>query len=358
MDNEQLKGLIESMKKFADSGEKYMSLQSTKTQGELAFMWFKGLALFSVVFFSIGMIATKMYYSFRDPHEAPMATAMASEHVRTDNFNREYVTLASTQNSVALIKFAGAITDPSADALLQKLRYAEKDPTVKAVVLDITSPGGDVVPSDIVHHEIKKMQKSGKKVVAFYDGLTASGAVYMSASADRIVATPTGIFGSIGVIMEGMEYADLMQKLGVRSTVIKSGKEKDINSPMRHVTPEDRAVNQRLVDQMYKRFVTTVSSGRHLPMKTVYGFADGSVWCPEDAKALGLIDQIGYEENAIDAAKELIKDDKASVIRITDRPSPLGLFAMKLGRLTSAFAAQLANSSPNNTMEYVWKPAL
>jgi len=189
--------------------------------------------------------------------------------------------------------------------LKEELKKAEQDPEVKAVVLRIDSPGGTVTASDILYHELEVFkQKTGKKVIASIMSLGASGGYYVAVASDKIVAQPTTVTGSIGVIMLNLNVKGLMEKIGVTGTPIKSGEFKDMGSPLRPMTDEEKKLFQGIIDQMYDRFVSVVADGRkNLTKEQVRKAADGRVYTAKQALDLGLIDQIGYLEDAINVAK-------------------------------------------------------
>jgi protease IV len=188
----------------------------------------------------------------------------------------------------------------------EELEKAAEDDRVKAVVLRIDSPGGGVTASDIIYHEIRTFQKkTGKKIIANIMDLGTSGAYYIAASADRIVAQPTAVTGSIGVIMINFNLQGLLQKVGVQDIAIKSADKKDMGSPFRKMTPEEQKIFQGVIDQMYERFLQVVVTGRKkLNLDQVRKLADGRIYTAQQALEAGLIDQIGYLEDAIAIAKQ------------------------------------------------------
>jgi protease-4 len=198
----------------------------------------------------------------------------------------------------------------------QQLEKAERDDSVKAVVLRINSPGGTVTCSDTMYQMIRKFRDETKKpVVADTQEVCASGAYYIACGADRIVAHPTSVVGSIGVIFETFEVSGAMQKLGITSTAVKSGEMKDMGSPFKPLDPQAREVMQGMVDEYYARFVGVVKENRRLseaaPMKTL---TDGRVFSGETAQKLGLVDQVGLLPDAIDLARQMSKAQGAKVI--------------------------------------------
>ena len=198
------------------------------------------------------------------------------------------------------------ITEPSLVARMkEELEKASQDSAVKAVVLRINSPGGTVTASDILYHELDRFKKrTGKKVIASIMDLGASGGYYVAVSADKIVAHPTTVTGSIGVIMLNVNVEGLLEKIGVAGTAIKSGDKKDMGSPFRSMTDEERKIFQGVIDQMYDRFVSVVATGRkNLTMDQVKKISDGRIYTAQQALELGLVDSIGYLDDAIELAK-------------------------------------------------------
>lgn len=197
----------------------------------------------------------------------------------------------------------------------EALDRARADSHVKALVLRINSPGGDVTASDVLYHEIRKFkQETGVKVQAHIMEMGTSGAYYAALAADRITAQPTSVTGSIGVIMLRIDATGLMQKIGLQAVEIASGDRKAMGSPFHSLSPEEKALFQDLIDSLQDRFVNTVVEGRRLAPETVRKLADGRVYTSQQAQAAGLIDGIGYLDEAIDQAKKLANLERASVV--------------------------------------------
>ncbi len=218
--------------------------------------------------------------------------------------------------NVALVYVRGAITDSAelslfggagvgSEGIVRRLDKIRKDPSVKAVILRVDSPGGTVAASQDLFDAIQRVRRAGKKVVASMGDVAASGGYYVAASADRIVAQRGTLTGSIGVIMGGFELEGLMKKLGIRDTTIKSGKLKDVGSQFRAMTAEERASLQRTSNEVHDQFIRDVALGRKLPVARVRQIADGSIYTGERAKALGLVDQIGGLHDAVREAGKL-----------------------------------------------------
>jgi protease-4 len=192
-------------------------------------------------------------------------------------------------------------------------------------VLRINSPGGTVTASDIVYNEILEFKKKAKKpVVACLMDVAASGGYYVACAADRIVAHPTGVTGSIGVMMELISIEGLFQKIGVSAMAIKSGDKKDMGSPFRQLSAEEKAIFQATIDSMYNRFVDVVVEGRpKLSRDQIKKLADGRIYTAPDAEKNGLVDKVGQLSEAIELAKQAADVTKAHVIMYT-RPMATG----------------------------------
>jgi protease-4 len=221
------------------------------------------------------------------------------------------------RDKVALIDVEGMILNAKTSGLLgdgdnmmslfrERLDAARDDRHVKAVVLRINSPGGAVTASDIMYQDLLTFRReTGKPVVACMMDVAASGAFYLAMAADRVYAHPTTVTGSIGVIMSLYNAQGLFEKIGVSSSPIKSGPNKDIGNPARPMTEEERAILQGMVDSFYAQFVQVVVRGRGLREERVRALADGRIYTGLDAQKLGLVDEVGYLEDAIACAKAL-----------------------------------------------------
>ncbi len=201
------------------------------------------------------------------------------------------------------------------DEIKTALRLALEDDEVKAVVLAVNSPGGEVTASDILYHEVRRVQRV-KPVVVAMSSLGASGAYYIACGADWIVANETTFTGSIGVIIQSLNYEGLFDKVGLDAVVFKSGKFKDMLSGARPMTPDEEAYVQGMVTQVYDRFLGIVSRARDLPAENLFNtVADGRILTGLDAMDAGLIDQLGYIEDAYDRARDMARAPEAGIVR-------------------------------------------
>ena len=203
---------------------------------------------------------------------------------------------------VAIIEIRGVIIDPQ--PVVEKLVKLRKNEKVKAIVLRIDSPGGAVGPAQEIYAEVRKAQKE-KKVLVSVGSVAASGGYYIACGADKIMANPGSITGSIGVIVESLNVEELLNKLGLKSVVVKSGKVKDMGSPFRPMTDEEKKLLQGVIDSVHEQFIRAVAEGRNLPLAKVRELADGRIFSGDQAKALGLVDELGNFEDAIALAAKL-----------------------------------------------------
>lgn len=213
------------------------------------------------------------------------------------------------QERIALIRVEGPILD--SQPAVNEIKTFGEDPLVKAIVLRIDSPGGGVASSQEIYNAVKRVRKEHKKtVIASMGTVAASGGYYIAVAADRILANPGTLTGSIGVIMQMTNLEKLLEKIGVKSIVIKSGRYKDVGSPFRAMREEDRELLQSVMDGAHRQFIEAVAEGRSLNIAKVEVLADGRVFTGQQAKDFLLIDEIGDLQDAIKLAANMsgIKD--------------------------------------------------
>ncbi|MDX8359283.1 signal peptide peptidase SppA [Cytobacillus sp. IB215316] len=199
---------------------------------------------------------------------------------------------------------------------LSMIDSAKEDNAIKAILLRVNSPGGGVVESAEIHKKLTEYrEETGKPVYVSMGSMAASGGYYISALADKIIASPETLTGSLGVIMQGVNYAGLAEKYGVEFVTIKSGQFKDIMSPSREMTEEERNILQSMLNNSYDGFVKVISEGRNIPEGTVREIADGRIYDGRQAKELNLIDEFGYYDDALDILKEDMDLKNAQVIK-------------------------------------------
>lgn len=208
-------------------------------------------------------------------------------------------------DKIAVIEIRGLITQ--SQGIIDELHQHRDDAKVKAIVLRIDSPGGGVGPSQEIYREVMKIKSENqKKVVTSMGSVAASGGYYIASASDLIVANPGTITGSIGVLMEFTNIEELFKKIGIKGVVIKSGEHKDLGSPFREMTPEERKLLQSVLDNVHQQFIQAVAEGRKMDRAKVAEVADGRILTGEQAKALGLVDQLGNLQDAIDAAAKMV----------------------------------------------------
>ena len=225
---------------------------------------------------------------------------------------------------MARIVVEGPINGATRKRVLKALKEVA-DREFPALLLRIDSPGGTVGDSQEIHAAILRLREKGCRVVASFGNISASGGVYIGVAAESIVSNPGTITGSIGVILRGNDLSKVFEKIGIRFDTVKSGPYKDILSPDRPLSSDERALLQALIDSSYGQFVSAVAEGRKLTPESVRSFADGRVFSGEQAKQLGLVDELGDEEHARRLAARLADLDEENV-----RPVTLGRSKKKL----------------------------
>jgi protease IV len=286
-----------------------------------------------------------------------------------DKLQEKNFRTGSANSRVLLVRIQGVIMDGGATGLLNtplpsmveqvkhSLIRAKNDATIKAVLLRVDTPGGGVTASDQIYDAIVRFQKDTKKpVIVSMGGICASGGYYVSAPADMIFCEPTTITGSIGVIMQGMNFAKLFDKYGIQDVSITSGPNKALLNAYAKVDPGHIKILQETVNSMYDRFVTVVATGRELTKKQIkeQKIADGRVFTANQALELKLVDKIGYLEAALEESKKRAGDSKAQVIEYVSQPTFLDIFQAKAGVQVQVGPKELTFQGPRYL--YLWKP--
>ena len=222
-------------------------------------------------------------------------------------------------DKIGVILIQGTITD--AGTILMELDRFRRNRGIKAIILRIDSPGGGVGPSQEIYREVLRTRKE-KKVIASLGSVAASGGYYVAASADKIMANGGTITGSIGVLMEFVRFQDLLKKIGVSLEVMKSGEFKDMGSPHREMSEREKILIQNLLSDIQDQFVRAVADGRGLSKEQVEEIADGRIFSGAEAMKLGLIDELGNFQDAVNLAKELsgIRGEPVLVFPKRSRP--------------------------------------
>ena len=255
------------------------------------------------------------------------------------------------ENKVAVISLSGPVQSTESSGLLfggtvispkfvrSQLERAKNDVAVKAIVLQVESPGGSVAACQEILNEIEQVEKP---IVVTFGDTAASGGYYISAKADKIVALPGTLTGSIGVIAEIPNLKGLFEKLGIEMEVFTAGKYKDMYAGVRELTPEEKVIMQEMTDQLYDQFIRVVAEGRNLSEDKVRELATGQLYTGVQAKELGLVDDLGGLNTAIDLAASLanIKEPEVEYYK-RETPSLLStFFEMGLQRLNNVIQVQ------------------
>ena len=254
----------------------------------------------------------------------------------------------SFSSKIGVIPIEGAILD--SQAITEQLGRFRKDKGIKAIILRINSPGGAVGPTQEIYREVLRTVET-KKVVASLGGVAASGGYYIAAAAKQIVANPGTITGSIGVIMEFVRFEDLLNKIGIKLEVLKSGEFKDIGSPHRELTARDKELISALIADIQKQFVEAVASGRDLSIEKTREIADGRIFSGAQAKELGLVDVLGNFQDAVELAKGMATI-RGDVTLVYPKKSKLDLWDLFLGSAADSIAKRIQGMKTR--VEYRW----
>jgi protease-4 len=221
---------------------------------------------------------------------------------------------------IGVVEIEGVISG-SKEVTEDIVRFKE-DPSIKGVILRINSPGGGVGPTQEIYREVKKL-KDKKKVYVSMGTSCASGGYYIASAAERLYANPSTITGSIGVIMQLMIVEDVLKKIGVQSNTIKAGEFKDAGSPFRQMTPAEKAYMDGIVRNIYEQFMKDIALGRRMDLEKVKQLAEGRIYTGNQAKDLGLIDEIGDFYDTVDALKAALNIKGKPTLVYTEKPFSL-----------------------------------
>ncbi len=306
------------------------------------------------------------------------ALAACSPQIRLDLLGeeklQEVVLLPSNaRDKVLMIDIDGTISSALETGFLareksvvarvfERLERAAADPWVKAVVLRLDTPGGEVTASDIIYHEILRFkERTGRPVIGLMMSVAASGGYYIASACDMIIAHPSTLTGSIGVISIFPSVESLMSKVGVKVNVIKSGPSKDSGSPFRDMTEEDKKIFQGIIDEYYEGFLAVVTRGRkgRIPAAELRRIADGRIYTAPQALKLGLIDAIGYFDDAFGKARDLASLTSAKLVSYTYFPkTKTNIYAGRLGDLSplDVKVAEAIAGALKTGFYYLWLP--
>jgi protease-4 len=255
----------------------------------------------------------------------------------------------SISNKIGVIHIEGTISDP--EPVLSQLVEFRDDRRIKAIILRINSPGGGVGASQEIYSEVQKTNRT-KKVIVSLGGTAASGGYYIASAGDKIVASPGTLTGSIGVIMEFIQIQELFKKIGVNLEVLKSGEYKDIGSPYRELTEKDKDLLIDLISDIQEQFIDAVAKGRNMPVEKVREIADGRILTGAMAKDLGLVDQLGNFQDAVDLAKNMA-GIKGEVDLVLPKKKGIRILDLILQQATKAINSAV-NDNLTPQLEYRW----
>ncbi len=308
-----------------------------------------GAAILLLYFAAAGAAVWRL----RAPASPPAPRASAPAAVVRPHSHEGMIAVVEFQGPISLSM--GGLGQSDVERSLRHLRELRDRKDIKAVILRINSPGGSVAAVQEVHQEVLALRKAGKVVVSSFGDVAASGGYYIAAASDRIVANPGSLTGSIGVLFQLGNVQELFKKFGVRMETIKSGALKDAGSPFRDITAQERLVFQGLVGDAYDQFFQAVSEGRNMPARRLRPLADGRVFTGAQAKAVGLVDELGGFETAVQVAKELagLKAEKPVLFYPV---SPWERFTGLLGGAASQNRLPWGlNNGRGARFEYVWE---
>mgnify|MGYP001945357896 CR=1 FL=1 len=258
--------------------------------------------------------------------------------------------LVAGTDGVGIVRVEGPIMDSS--QAVEELEAFGDDPLVKAIVVRIDSPGGGVAPSQEIYNAVKRVRKEqNKTVVASMGTVAASGGYYIAVATDRILANPGTLTGSIGVIMQMANFQELLEKIGVKSVVVKTGKFKDLGSPFRPMVEEERELLESVMNDTLSQFIEAVADGRSMDAAEVEQLADGRVFTGRQAKSVLLIDEIGDLHDAIKLASELSGIEGTPRVLETTKPFSFQEF------LESSFLGGVRSLTPSRfsaPLLYLW----
>ncbi|MBD1380128.1 signal peptide peptidase SppA [Metabacillus arenae] len=325
-----------------------------------------GALIIAGVLFVFSMIIsfTSMFFSNTE--------ALTSSFTESGTFSKKVVEEGSMNNQIAVLEVNGTIQDTGDvssffetagyqhQKFLEMIDEAAKDESVKGVILRINSPGGGVVESAEIHKKLEELKEETKKPIYVSMGTTAaSGGYYIATPGDKIFAAPDTLTGSLGVIMQGVNYGELAENFGVKFETIKSGEFKDIMSPTREMTKEEREILQSMVDNAYQGFVDVIAEGRNLSEEEVKRIADGRIYDGRQAKEINLVDELGYLDDTIAAMK---KDHDIKNAQVFQYETSMGFNSLLSMGATKIFSKeyellniyQLLNQPNSTRMMYLY----
>ncbi len=307
---------------------------------------------------------TKLTSTFLTSDKEEQNTKSVVSSLLSSNELTEKEVKVGSENKVAILSVDGTIQNTGEDTSLfsssgynhvtfmEELEAVRKDSNVKAVLLYVNSPGGGVMESAQIRDKI--LQIKSERKIPFYvsmGSMAASGGYYISTPADKIFASKETLTGSLGVIMRGYDYSELMKKVGISDNTIKSGEYKDIMSGSRPMTAEEKQIMQRMIDDSYNEFVQVVEEGRNMTEAEVKKIADGRIYDGRQAKEIGLIDEFGYQETALAALQKDYNLQDATVFKYDAAAGFGSLFSSAATSLSGKNADLITIMKQTGTLE-------
>lgn len=261
--------------------------------------------------------------------KAPSSTPLEMEYVSGAKNADKKIAIINI-NGIVLSRDTSWKRTASSKKICDMLEKAAKDDTIKGVLLKIDSPGGEITATDKIYHYVEKVKEKGKPVVASLGAMATSGGYYIAAAADYIVSNRLTTTGSIGVIINNYNYHELLDKIGIKDEVYKSGKMKDLLNPARPRTSKEKEIVNNIIQESYNKFVkivsnTRISENKNLTKKYIKNskIGDGRIFTGEQAHKLGLVDELGYKEDALQKLAKLseLKENNYKVVRFKQKLS-------------------------------------
>ena len=258
----------------------------------------------------------------------------------------------SPSGEIALVRIQGMLMD--SQNIVRQLSDYRHNPGVRGILLRIDSPGGAVAPAQEIYSEIMKLRADHKTVYASMGTVAASGGYYIACAADYVLANPGTLTGSIAAVMVFSNIEELANKIGVKPVIIKSGKYKDVGSPLRAMNPEERKLLQNVVDDVHQQFVQAVAKGRGLSVSEVKEIADGRIMTGQQALKLKLIDEIGGLEKTLELlAKKIGVEGRPRVIEEKEK-TPFFDWLLQSSLSSRLIETLMPASLPR--LQYIWFP--
>ncbi len=258
----------------------------------------------------------------------------------------------SPSGEIALVRIQGMLMD--SQNIVRQLSDYRHNPGVRGILLRIDSPGGAVAPAQEIYSEIMKLRADHKTVYASMGTVAASGGYYIACAADYVLANPGTLTGSIAAVMVFSNIEELANKIGVKPVIIKSGKYKDVGSPLRAMNPEERKLLQNVVDDVHQQFVQAVAKGRGLPVSEVNEIADGRIMTGQQALTLKLVDEMGGLEKTIELlAKKIGVEGRPKVIEEKEK-TPFFDWLLQSSLSSRLIETLIPASLPR--LQYIWFP--